>query len=83
MATVGGWSEETKMTPSEDLLTWTLKTTLTNGEFKFRANNDWNINLGGSLDNLTMDGANITAPVTGEVTITLDLSSLPYTATIK
>ncbi len=82
-ATVGGWSEETKMTPSEDLLTWTLKTTLTNGEFKFRANNDWNIYLGGSLDNLTMDGANITAPVTGEVTITLDLSSLPYTATIK
>lgn len=82
-ATVGGWNEETKMTPSEDLLTWTLKTTLKNGEFKFRANNDWPINLGGSLDNLTQDGANIAAPVTGEVTITLDLSSIPYTATIK
>ncbi len=82
-ATVGGWNEETKMTPSEDFLTWTLKTTLKNGEFKFRANNDWPINLGGSLDDLTLDGANIAAPVTGEVTITLDLSSIPYTATIK
>ena len=81
-ATVGGWDAETVMTPSADFLTWTLKTTLKDGEFKFRANNDWPINLGGSLQDLTLDGANIPAPLTGEVTITLDLSKLPYTATV-
>lgn len=80
-ATVGEWVTETVMTPSADFLTWTLKTTLKDGVFKFRANNDWPINLGGSLQDLTLDGADIPAPLTGEVTITLDLSKLPYTAT--
>lgn len=81
-ATVGGWDTETVMTPSADFLTWTLKTTLKDGAFKFRANNDWDINLGGSLQDLTQGGADIPAPLTGEVTITLDLSKLPYTATV-
>ena len=79
-ATVGEWVTETVMTPSADFLTWTLKTTLKDGVFKFRANNDWPINLGGSLQDLTLDGADIPAPLTGEVTITRDLSKLPYTA---
>lgn len=81
--TAGGWDAETVMTPSEDFLTWTLKTTLKEGSFKFRANNGWDINLGGILEDLRQNGDNITVPKTGEVTITLDLSKLPYTATIK
>ncbi|MCM1076528.1 MAG: hypothetical protein NC411_04120 [Bacteroides sp.] len=82
-ATPGGWDTETTMVPSDDLLTWTLTTTLKSGEFKFRANNGWDINLGGVLENLTPGGANIPAPLTGDVTITLDLSKLPYTATVS
>ncbi|MBD5313309.1 MAG: DUF5115 domain-containing protein [Bacteroides sp.] len=80
--TPGGWDNETVMTPSADFLTWTVKTTLKEGTFKFRANNGWDINLGGSLDDLTPGADNIPVPETGEVTITLNLSSLPYTATV-
>lgn len=82
-ATANGWNGDTAMTPSADFLTWTVTTTLGEGEFKFRANNDWAINLGGSFDNLVPDGANLRAGKTGEVTIVLDLSSIPYTATVK
>lgn len=81
-ATVGGWDVETTMTPSADFLTWTLETTLTDGEFKFRANNGWDINLGGNLSELTQNGNNIQAPVTGDVTITLELGAIPYKATV-
>lgn len=81
-ATEGGWEKETVMTPSTDFLTWTIRTTLKEGSFKFRANNGWDINLGESLDNLRPNGENIPAPETGEVTITLNLNSLPYTATV-
>ncbi len=82
-ATEGGWDTETKLTPSADLLSWTVTTTLKEGTFKFRANNGWDINLGGSLDNLLPNADNIPAPTTGKVTITLDLSTIPYTATVK
>ena len=34
-------------------------------EFKFRANDDWNINWGGNLDNLGFDGGNIKFDVDG------------------
>lgn len=71
------------MTPSADFLTWTVTTTLKEGTFKFRANDGWDINLGGSLLDLTPGADNIPAPTTGKVTITLDLSSIPYTATVK
>jgi hypothetical protein len=50
--------------------------------WKFRANDDRAINLGGSLSNLTQGGDNIECSETGTYTITLDLSSLPYTATV-
>lgn len=83
-ATEGGWDSDTQMTPSADLLTWTVTTTLTQGSFKFRANNAWDVNLGGALDNLVFNSSdNIPAPTTGKVTITLDLSTIPYTATVK
>lgn len=82
-ATEGGWDKETAMTPSEDFLTWTVTTTLKEGTFKIRANNDWVIDFGGTLDNLVFKGPNIPAPKTGTVTIILNLSTLPYTATVK
>lgn len=82
-ATEGGWDADTDMTPSADFLTWTVTTTLKEGTFKFRANDGWDINLGGSLLDLTPGADNIPAPTTGKVTITLDLSSIPYTATVK
>ncbi len=67
-----GWDADADMTyvPAEDC--WTATVTLTEGkEFKFRVNHDWAINLGGSLDDLTADGANIKAPSSGSYTVKL------------
>lgn len=82
-ATEGGTTGITQMTPSADFLTWTLTTTLKNGSFKFCGDNGEEVNLGGSLDDLTPGADNIPVPTTGKVTITLDLSTIPYTATVK
>ncbi|MCI9171867.1 hypothetical protein [uncultured Duncaniella sp.] len=82
-ATPDGWNGSTAMTPSADCLTWTIDTTLGDGDFKFRANDAWVIDLGGSLTDLQQGGSNIVPPVTGDVTITLHLGSVPYSATIQ
>ncbi len=80
-ATPNGWGASTALTPSADNLVWTGEVTFGAGEFKFRANNEWTINLGGSMDDLQQDGANIGTPGEGTYTVTLDLRSLPYKAT--
>lgn len=77
-----GWGSQTVMT-STDNLVWTGDVTLAEGQgFKVRMNDNWDINLGGDLDNLTVGGANITAPGAGTFHVTLDLSKVPYTLTI-
>ncbi|HEY3370099.1 MAG TPA: SusE domain-containing protein [Prolixibacteraceae bacterium] len=80
-ATPGGWDTDTNMTwdATNKVLTVTLD--LTAGEYKFRANDDWAINLGGDLTALTQNGGNIAVAAAGNYTITLD----PWTlkATIK
>lgn len=81
-ATAGGWDSETKMTPSDDYLIWTVETTLKDGSFKFRANDGWDINLGGAYDKLSQGGDNLKVAVTGDVTITLYLNAVPYRATV-
>lgn len=71
-ATPGGWSTDTNMTwdPVAKVLKATLN--LTAGSFKFRANDAWAVNWGGSLTGLTQDGANIAVAAAGNYTITLD-----------
>lgn len=82
-ATPGGWDDDTELT-SEDYLVWTGTMKLVPGEYKFRANDGWDINLGGSADNLTPGGDNVMFEgEEGEYTVTLDLSSHPYTCTIS
>lgn len=82
-ATPGAWDNSTELTPSADMLTWTGDVALgATGEFKFRANNAWDVNLGGDLKNLTPGGNNIATPGAGVYTITLNLGTIPYTATV-
>lgn len=69
-ATAGGWDSSTPMEWDAAAKCWTITTMLTDGEFKFRANDDWAINWGGEPTNLTMDGANIPATA-GTYTIRL------------
>ena len=51
--------------------TWTVTTDLIAGKFKFRANNDWAINLGGDINNLTQNGSDIVVEEAGNYTITV------------
>lgn len=75
-AAPGGWDAGNAMTYDKDTHTWTLKgITLTDGDIKFRSDNDWNnIDLGGSLDKLTFKGGNISVKA-GTYDITLKLEN--------
>ncbi len=54
--------------------TWSITIDLVDGDIKFRLNDDWAWNLGGTTDNLTHNGANI--PVTaGNYTIVLTITN--------
>ncbi|MEM8585343.1 MAG: hypothetical protein AAGF87_13775, partial [Bacteroidota bacterium] len=60
-ATPGGWSDDTDLTLQDDGL-WFAQLALAGGEAKFRANDAWDINWGGSDfpgGNSTIEGPNI------------------------
>lgn len=68
-ATPGGWGDDTNMTftAGKGNYTWSIDVTLTDGSFKFRANDGWDINFGdydanGSLeyggDNIAISAGN-------------------------
>lgn len=69
-ATPGGWDADTVMEYNTTDESWSITTDLIEGEFKFRANNDWGINLGGDIANLSAGGDNI-AITAGNYTIKL------------
>ena len=79
-----GWGESVEMKASEDNMVYTITADLNAGdEWKFRANNQWTVSLGGALDNLSpFNGDNIKCTETGTYDITLDLSTIPWTATV-
>jgi len=81
-ATPGEWNTETPMTTTDNLV-WTATLELKAGkELKFRANNAWDIALGGDAQNLTSAGGapNLKSPGDGTYEVTLNLSTLPYSA---
>jgi hypothetical protein len=81
-ATPGGWDADTEMTYDTETGLWSITTDLNAGDFKFRANNNWDINLGGSIGNLSYGGDNLSVEE-GTYIITLNLSdSKQYKGTI-
>lgn len=84
-ATPGGWDTDTDMTfeGGRGTYTWTVTMPLQPGELKFRANDDWDINVGGDLSSLTFDGDNIEITDAGTYQIELNLNPMGYTATIS
>ena len=83
-ATAGGWDTSTPMTLNTATGEWTVTTSLTGGqEFKFRANDGWDINLGGNVNNLTYGGDNIPVASDGRYLVTLKLGDASaYTCTV-
>ena len=80
-----GWNEKepAELTPASDnKLEWTGTVELDASGFKIVANHGWGINYGGSLEMLTFDGADMTAPAPGKYNVKLDLSTQPYSLTL-
>ncbi len=77
------WSEDITMVWDFDSEMWTITGDFVQGEFKFRKDDGWAVNLGdndtdGSLE---QDGANIPLDASGNYTITLDVDNATYTIT--
>lgn len=82
-ATPKGWDASTALTPSENGLVWSGDIAFAGGgEFKFRANDNWDINLGGSVNDLKQGGSNLATPGAGTYNVVLDLRTLPYKVTL-
>ena len=69
----GSWDDDTDMTwdATNNVFTATLDL-VSSGSFKFRANDGWDVNYGGDLDNLSAGGDNITIESDGNYTVTFD-----------
>lgn len=76
-ATPGGWDADTDMTYNGETGAFEVELALTGGqEFKFRANDDWGINLGdnGADGTLEQDGGNIALVRDGVYKVSLFLN---------
>lgn len=83
-ATAGGWDSDQNMTVNTSTGVWSATLTLTAGEIKFRANDSWDINLGdtGADGTLEYGGSNIVISSAGSYTTTLNVLSYPYKYTV-
>jgi hypothetical protein len=78
-ATANGWDTETPMTFDPATNTWQVTLDLKADEFKFRANNAWDINFGDTgadgLLNYGGENNNIKVPSAGKYLVTLNLNT--------
>lgn len=77
-ATAGGWDSDTDLTYNNGTQEWSLTTSLSAGEIKFRLNDDWGTNYGGTGGTLAQGGANIAVPAAGTYKITFNLTNNTY-----
>lgn len=73
-ATPGGWGSDTDLILNSGTGVWELTVDLVPGEIKFRANDGWDLNLGGSGGVLVQNGPNIPIATAGNYTITMNLN---------
>ncbi len=73
------WETDKDLTYNQNTGAWEISCVLNKGDFKIRANHDWNLNWGGTLDNLVFWGNNLTiaqpGPYKVEVFLTYDGNS--------
>jgi starch-binding outer membrane protein SusE/F len=77
-ATPGSWDNSTALTYNAETKKWEGDIVMTAGEFKFRANNAWTLNLGGDPDgddSMNYDGPNLSVDAGGTYRVVLDLSN--------
>ncbi len=74
-ATPNGWNTpDQKMEYNAATGTWSITLNLVQGEIKFRKNDGWDWNLGGTVNNLVQDGSNLAIASAGNYTITLTIT---------
>lgn len=81
-----GWDNDTQMTllsMENGVTTYTLTGAFTTGEWKMRAGSQWDLNLGGDLGFLTVDGSNLTMTEAGTYTVNLSFDGEVYSATVE
>ena len=81
-----GWGSSVPLTFNTSTGVWSITRDMPAGEFKFRANDGWGINLGDNNGDFKpeYDGSNLNISVAGNYTISLDLSvGGNYAYTIK
>ena len=74
-ATAGGWDVDTPLQYNKEDNTWTVTTTLTDGQFKFRANGGWVINMGNTAEKLLFNSPINLEATAGTYKIILHLSN--------
>ena len=81
----GGWGTDVDMTYDATTQTWstTIENVPADNEYKVRFNDDWGINLGGDVTNLTLNGGNLKTVKSGTVTFELNIFAHPYTIVEK
>lgn len=81
----GSWDNDQDMTYDPDSKVWSVSLDLVEGEFKFRANDEWELDYGSESANGVLqqgDVGNIPVDQAGNYTIELNLSEYPYTYTL-
>lgn len=83
---IGGfneWGGSVEMTRVDDFTYTVTQEMKKDDEWKFRANGQWTVSLGGQFDNLNpFNGPNFKCTEDGTYDITLNLRNLPWTATV-
>ncbi|MBK8943989.1 MAG: SusE domain-containing protein [Ignavibacteriae bacterium] len=73
------WSVDVDMFYNGQRKMWEITGDFNAGEFKFRANNGWDVNYGGTDGTLSAGGSNIALSEAGNYTIRFDPVNLTYT----
>lgn len=83
-ATPDGWDADQNMTYDAAEGAWTIQLVLKKGQFKFRLNDDWGINLGddGGDGLLDQGGANLDIPSAGNYLVKLYAGAPDYTFSV-
>ncbi len=83
-ATPKGWDASTPLSFDAATNTWVIQSVALKADaYKFRANDGWDINLGGDPAKLTYGGGNITVTEAGNYKVVLNLSNpAAYTCTL-
>lgn len=76
------WSVDADLTTEDNVVWKATDVELAAGEFKFRANHAWDVDWGGTVDNVQYKGGNMVLEEAGTYDITLDFSTQPYTCTL-